>query len=123
MVLSDDHGYTDIGTDIDSNVVTPVLADLRRNGMHLANGYATAAQCVPSRAGLLSGRHQSTFGTLTLTLTLTLTITLSLSLGLSLSLSLSLSLTLTAGTRTPMGSGGMGWTPALARARCRLART
>ena len=63
MVLSDDHGYTDIGTDIDSNVVTPVLADLRRNGMHLANGYATAAQCVPSRAGLLSGRHQSTFGT------------------------------------------------------------
>ena len=62
LVLTDDLGYTDIGTDIDSNVDTPVLAGLRRDGMHLANGYATAAQCVPSRAGLLSGRNQNTFG-------------------------------------------------------------
>ena len=62
MVFTDDHGFTDIGADIDSNVATPVLADLRRNGVKLANGYATAAQCVPSRAGLLSGRNQNTFG-------------------------------------------------------------
>ena len=62
MVLTDDHGYTDIGPDIDSNVATPVLADLLRKGMHLTNGYATAAQCVPSRAGLMTGRNQNTFG-------------------------------------------------------------
>ena len=88
MVLTDDHGFTDIGADIDSNVVTPVLADLRKNGMHLANGYATAAQCVPSRAGLLSGRNQSTYLTLTLTLALTLARALTLALALTLSLSL-----------------------------------
>ena len=80
MVLSDDHGFTDIGPDIDSNVVTPVLTALRKNGMHFANGYATAAQCVPSRAGLLSGRNQSTYLTLTLPLTLALALTLTLTL-------------------------------------------
>ena len=84
MVLSDDHGYTDIGPDIDSNVVTPVLTALRKNGMHFANGYATAAQCVPSRAGLLSGRNQSTYLTLTLPLTLALALTLTLTLTLAL---------------------------------------
>ena len=84
MVLSDDHGFTDIGPDIDSNVVTPVLTDLRRRGMHFANGYASAAQCVPSRAGLLSGRNQSTYLTLTLSLPLTLALALTLTLTLTL---------------------------------------
>ena len=62
LVLSDDHGYTDLTSRIDSNVATPVLGELLRNGMHFENAYATAAQCVPSRAGLLSGRNQNTFG-------------------------------------------------------------
>ena len=62
LVLTDDHGYTDLGGAIDSNVVTPWLGELRRNGASLAHAYATAPQCAPSRAGLLSGRNQNSFG-------------------------------------------------------------
>ena len=63
MVLSDDHGHTDLGiTGIDSLVDTPVLDKLAANGALFEYGYASAPQCVPSRAGLMSGRNQNTFG-------------------------------------------------------------
>ena len=63
MVLSDDHGHTDLGiTGIDSVVDTPVLDKLAANGARFEYGYASAPQCVPSRAGLMSGRNQNTFG-------------------------------------------------------------
>jgi len=63
MVLSDDHGHTDLGiTGIDSVVDTPVLDRLAANGALFKYGYASAPQCVPSRAGLMSGRNQNTFG-------------------------------------------------------------
>ena len=61
-VLTDDHGYTDLGRNVDSNVVTPWLVQLRTNGANFQNGYSTAPQCVPSRAGVMSGRNQNTFG-------------------------------------------------------------
>ena len=62
MVLSDDHGYTDLGTAVDENVDTPHLNRMVREGARFASGYTTAPQCVPSRAGLLSGRDQNMFG-------------------------------------------------------------
>ena len=63
MILSDDHGHTDLGiTGIDTHVDTPVLDDLAAKGARFEFGYSTAPQCVPSRAGLLSGRNQATFG-------------------------------------------------------------
>ena len=62
MVLSDDHGYTDLGTAVDKNVDTPHLNRMVREGARFASGYTTAPQCVPSRAGLLSGRDQNMFG-------------------------------------------------------------
>ena len=63
MVLSDDHGHTDLGiTGIDSVVDTPVLDKLAASGARFEYGYASAPQCVPSRAGLMSGRNQNTFG-------------------------------------------------------------
>jgi len=62
LVLTDDHGYTDLTGAIDKNVVTPWLGELRRSGATLSSGYATAPQCSPSRAGLLSGRNQNSFG-------------------------------------------------------------
>ena len=63
MVLSDDHGHTDLGVmGIDATVDTPVLDRLASKGARFEFGYATAPQCTPSRAGLLSGRNQNTFG-------------------------------------------------------------
>ena len=62
MVLSDDHGYTDLGKSVDTNVDTPHLDRMAREGVRFSSGYTTAPQCVPSRAGLLSGRDQNMFG-------------------------------------------------------------
>ena len=63
LVLTDDHGQTDLGvTGIDAIVDTPILDRLAGNGARFQFGYASAPQCVPSRAGLLSGRNQNTFG-------------------------------------------------------------
>ena len=63
IILSDDHGYTDLGIHgIDHNVQTPAMDQLAANGALMKFGYSTAPQCVPSRAGLMSGRVQNTFG-------------------------------------------------------------
>ncbi len=63
IILSDDHGYTDLGIHgIDPNVQTPAMDTLAANGALMKYGYSTAPQCVPSRAGLMSGRVQNTFG-------------------------------------------------------------
>jgi uncharacterized sulfatase len=63
IILSDDHGYTDLGIHgIDSHVQTPVMDKLASAGALMRYGYSTAPQCVPSRAGLMSGRVQNTFG-------------------------------------------------------------
>ncbi len=63
IILSDDHGYTDLGIHgIDPNVQTPAMDKLAADGALMKFGYSTAPQCVPSRAGLMSGRVQNTFG-------------------------------------------------------------
>ncbi len=64
VIYTDDHGFTDLGAHgIDAHVQTPVLDSLAAGGALMASGYSTAPQCVPSRAGILSGRIQNTFGT------------------------------------------------------------
>ena len=56
IILSDDHGFTDLGIyGIDPNVQTPALDDLATNGVYMTHGYVTAPQCVPSRAGMVTG--------------------------------------------------------------------
>ncbi len=63
IILSDDHGYTDFGINgIDPHVQTPAMDLLAANGAWIKNGYSTAPQCVPSRAGLMTGRVQNSFG-------------------------------------------------------------
>ena len=62
MLLSDDHGHTDLGKTIDANVDTPNLDRMVREGVRFTSGYSSAPQCVPSRAGLMSGRDQNKFG-------------------------------------------------------------
>lgn len=63
LIFTDDQGYTDLGIHgFDPDVRTPNLDQLAKEGVLFTNGYVTAPQCVPSRAGLLTGRHQNAFG-------------------------------------------------------------
>jgi hypothetical protein len=62
LIYSDDHGYADLGIQGACNEVrTPNIDRLARDGVRFPRGYATAPQCVPSRAGLMTGRHQNRF--------------------------------------------------------------
>jgi uncharacterized sulfatase len=63
VIVSDDHGWADLGANgARSGVRTPHLDALARDGVRFARGYVTAPQCVPSRAGLITGRYQQRFG-------------------------------------------------------------
>ena len=62
IILADDLGYGDVGFTGSNEIKTPVLDSLAANGVVCANGYVTHSYCGPSRAGLLTGRHQSRFG-------------------------------------------------------------
>ncbi len=63
VIYTDDHGWPDIGAaGVYDDLKTPHIDALAASGARATNGYSTAPQCVPSRAGLLSGRAQSRFG-------------------------------------------------------------
>jgi arylsulfatase A-like enzyme len=63
VFYTDDHGYADLGIQgIVDDVQTPHTDALARGGALVRHGYSTAPQCVPSRAGLLTGRFQARFG-------------------------------------------------------------
>jgi arylsulfatase A-like enzyme len=63
VFYTDDHGYADLGLHgIVKDIQTPHLDALARSGVLAKHGYSTAPQCVPSRAGLLTGRFQARFG-------------------------------------------------------------
>ena len=63
VIFTDDHGYADLSSQgILDDVRTPHVDRLAAGGVRMTSGYVTAPQCVPSRAGLLSGRYQNRFG-------------------------------------------------------------
>lgn len=63
VIYSDDHGYADLGCQgIDPDVRTPHLDAMAASGVRCSRGYVSAPQCVPSRAGLLTGCYQQRFG-------------------------------------------------------------
>jgi uncharacterized sulfatase len=63
VIFTDDHGWADLGAQgVGQDTRTPHLDALAAGGLRAINGYVTAPQCVPSRAGLLSGRYQNRFG-------------------------------------------------------------
>ena len=62
LIVSDDHGYADAGFQGSRQAETPHLDALAKSGVRCASGYVTFPVCSPSRAGLLTGRHQSRFG-------------------------------------------------------------
>ncbi|MCP4171914.1 MAG: sulfatase-like hydrolase/transferase [Fuerstiella sp.] len=63
VIYTDDHGYSDMACQgIQEDLKTPNIDALAAGGVLMTSGYVTAPQCVPSRAGLLSGRSQNRFG-------------------------------------------------------------
>lgn len=63
LIVSDDHGYADQSRlGIDPDVHTPGLDRLAAEGTTCAEAYVTAPVCSPSRAGLITGRHQARWG-------------------------------------------------------------
>lgn len=63
VVFTDDHGFADLSCQsVKDDLKTPNIDALANGGVRMASGYVTAPQCVPSRAGLLSGRYQNRFG-------------------------------------------------------------
>lgn len=62
LLLADDLGYGELGCQGNPEIPTPHIDSIARNGVRYTNGYATAPFCMPSRAGLLTGRYQTRFG-------------------------------------------------------------
>ncbi len=62
IIISDDQGWGDVGFNGCTDIPTPNLDKLAREGVSFAAGYASHPYCSPSRAGLLSGRYQQRFG-------------------------------------------------------------
>src|SRR5256885_14053453 len=62
LILMDDIGYGDIGSYGVKDARTPNLDRLAREGVRLTNAYANAANCSPTRAGLISGQYQQRYG-------------------------------------------------------------
>jgi len=63
VIFTDDQGFSDLGVQkLLSDVKTPHIDQLAANGVRMTNGYVTAPQCTPSRAGMISGQYQQKFG-------------------------------------------------------------
>lgn len=62
FILSDDAGYADFGFQSNRLIPTPHIDRIATEGVKFSNAYVTGAVCSPSRAGILTGVNQATFG-------------------------------------------------------------
>ncbi len=62
VILCDDLGYSDVGFNGATDIRTPSLDRLARNGTIFSSAYVTHPFCGPSRMGLMSGRYPHTYG-------------------------------------------------------------
>ena len=62
IILTDDQGYMDVGFNGSKDIRTPHIDRIANEGTRFTHGYVTFSVCGPSRAGLLTGRHQERFG-------------------------------------------------------------
>jgi arylsulfatase A-like enzyme len=61
-LVADDLGYADLSLQGCSDIPTPHIDSLAREGVRCTNGYVSAPRCSPTRSGLLTGRYQQRFG-------------------------------------------------------------
>jgi arylsulfatase A len=62
FILADDLGYGDLGCFGATDINTPRLDCLAREGVLLTDCYANASVCSPTRAALMTGRYQQRIG-------------------------------------------------------------
>ena len=62
LVMMDDLGYGDLGSYGASDIRTPNIDRLAREGVRLTDAYANGPVCTPTRAGLISGRYAQRAG-------------------------------------------------------------
>lgn len=62
VILTDDQGYADVGFNGSTEIPTPNIDRIAKEGVRFDRGYVSFPVCGPSRAGLLTGRYQSRFG-------------------------------------------------------------
>jgi len=62
VIYTDDHGYGDVSTYGATDVETPHIDSLAADGMLFTTMRANCTVCSPSRAALLTGRHQDRVG-------------------------------------------------------------
>ena len=57
LIMTDDMGYADLGSYGGTDIKTPNLDRLARDGARLTDAYANGVLCSPTRAALISGRY------------------------------------------------------------------
>jgi len=57
LIMTDDMGYADLGSYGGTDIRTPNLDRLARDGVRLTDAYANGVLCSPTRAALISGRY------------------------------------------------------------------
>lgn len=62
IIMADDLGYADVGCYGCIDFETPNIDALAKRGVRCTSGYVSHPYCSPSRAGLLSGMYQQSFG-------------------------------------------------------------
>lgn len=62
LIVADDLGYADVSFNGCKDYETPHLDALAKSGVICTSGYVSHPFCSPTRAGLLTGRHQQRFG-------------------------------------------------------------
>ena len=62
VILADDLGWGEVGARHVGDVATPNIDAIARAGVTFTDGYVPANLCVPSRAGLITGRYPQEFG-------------------------------------------------------------
>ncbi|WP_372801446.1 sulfatase-like hydrolase/transferase, partial [Lutibacter sp.] len=64
LIVVDDIGFADMShTGLATDVKTPNIDELAKNGVYFNNAYATSSICSPSRGGLITGSYQHRWGT------------------------------------------------------------
>ncbi len=62
LILADDLGYGELSCQGNTQIPTTHIDSIAGSGIRFTNGYVTAPNCSPSRAGLLTGRFPTRFG-------------------------------------------------------------